>query len=200
MEKENNEDRILKVFLKQFSVNWTITLLFKEINMSRVGTWKVLKKLKEDKLIIIYSIGKGKTSTFILKLNWENPVLEKRLSLILAKEALKYQRWISNFGELESLNEFVILYGSILHSPKEASDIDILGIVFNKNNFLDIEKRIKKIQKTQIKEIHLENFTKSEFKDELKKPNKVFIDAIKKGIILFGQEKFIKFIKCLLIK
>ena len=32
-------------------------------------------------------------------------------------------------------------------------------------------------------------------KKELENPNKIFIDAIKKGIILFGQEKFIKFIR-----
>ena len=86
------------------------------------------------------------------------------------------------------------MYGSIIHSPKEANDIDILGVT-NKNKFFEIGESIKKIQKTQIKKIHTLNFTPAEFKDEIEKPNKVFIDAIKKGIILFGQEKFIKFIR-----
>ena len=149
--------------------------------------------------MILSSLG-GRTNIFSLKLNWENSVLEKRLSLILTKEALKYQRWISSFEELKNLSEFFILYGSILHSQKEANDIDILSVVFNKNNFLYIEEIIRKIQKTQIKKIHLENFTKSEFKDELKKSNKIFIDAIKKGVILFGQENFIKFVKEVSIK
>jgi len=41
----------------------------------------------------------------------------------------------------------------------------------------------------------LKYFGKEEFIEELQKPNKAFIDAIKKGIILFGQEKFVKFMK-----
>ena len=195
MEKKNTEAKILKVLLKQFSIKWIITSLSKEINISRVGVWKVLKKLKDEKLIILSPVGEGKTSTFSIKLNWENLVLEKKLSLILTEEASKHQRWINNFEELKNLAEFVVLYGSILHSPKEANDIDILEVVSNKNNFLSVEKIIQKIQKIQIKKIHSETFTKVEFKKELEKPNKIFIDAIKKGIILFGQEKFIKFVK-----
>ncbi len=186
------EEEILKTVLKQFTINWTITNLAKKSNMSRVGIWKVLKKLEAEKLILLSTVGEGKTSIFSVKLNWENPILEKKLSLILTEEALKNRRWISNFTELENNVEFLILYGSILHSPKEANDIDILGVVSNKVNFIKIEKIIQKIQ---IKKIHSENFTKAEFKEEIKKPNPAFIDAIKKGVVLFGQERFIKFIK-----
>jgi len=191
----NTEDKILIILLKQFSTNWTITSLANEINISRVGVWKVLKKLEREKLIISTSIGQGKTNTISIKLNWENIILEKKLSLILTEEALKQQRWLNNFGELKNITEFTLIYGSILHSPKEANDIDVLGVVSNKKNFIKIEKAIQKIQKTQIKKIHSESFTKSEFKEEIKKPNKIFIDALKKGVILFGQERFIKFVR-----
>jgi len=194
MVKENTENEILKILIKQFSLNWTITSLANEIKISRVGVWKVLKKLEKERLIISTQIGQGKTSTASIKLNWENPILEKKLSLILTEETLNHQRWLSNFEELKNKTEFIILYGSILNSSKEANDIDILEIVLNKKGFLEIEKSMQKIQKTQIKKIHSESFTKTEFKEELKKPNKIFIDAIKKGIILSGQEKFIKFI------
>ena len=195
MEKTNTEDKILAILLKQFLINWTITSLANEINLSRVGIWKVLKKLEKEKLIILISIGKGKTNTISIKLNWENIILEKKLSLILTEEVSKQQRWLNNFEELKDVNEFTLIYGSILHSPKEANDIDILDVVSNKKDFLKLEKIVRKIQKTQIKKIHSENFTKEEFREEIKKPNKIFIDAIKKGIILFGQEKFIKFVR-----
>jgi biotin operon repressor len=195
MGKENTENKILKILLKQFSLNWTITSLSEEIKISRVGIWKVLKRLEREKLINLMQIGKGKTSASSIKLNWENPILEKRLSLILTEEALNHQRWLSNFEELKGKSEFALLYGSILTSPKEANDIDILEVVSNKKNFLEIEKIIQKSQKSQIKKIHSESFTKAEFKEELKKPNKIFIDAIKKGIVLFGQENFIKFVR-----
>ena len=195
MGKTITEDKILTILLKQFSINWTITSLANEINLSRVGIWKVLKKLEKEKLIILTSIGKGKTSTISIKLNWENIILEKKLSLTLTEETLKQQRWLNNFEELINSTEFMLIYGSILHSPKEANDIDILEVVPNKKDFLKIEKAIQKIQKTQIKKIHSESFTKEEFKEEIKKPNKIFIDAIKKGVILFGHENFIKFIR-----
>ena len=45
------------------------------------------------------------------------------------------------------------------------------------------------------KKIHLIDLTESEFSQELKRPNKAYVDALKKGIILFGQENFIKFIR-----
>src|SRR3989344_248475 len=195
MEKNKSDSQILKILLKQFTIKWGITSLAKEINMTRVGIWKVLKKLEVKKLISLSPIGEGKTSTFIISLNWENPLLEKTLELILIEDALKNQRWISNFIEIKNKLNFLILYGSIIHSPKEANGIDILGVISNKKDFNFIEKAIQGIQKSQIKKIHSENFTKIEFKEEIRKPNKIFIDAIKKGVVLFGQEKFIKFIK-----
>ena len=197
MEAEKTSTKILKILLKEFSAKHIITSIAKGIGMTRAGTWKTLKKLEKEKLIILDSIGTGKTSTYVISLNWENPILEKTLSLILTEEAIKNQRWMDNFKELENKLDFLMIYGSTLYS-KEANDIDIIGIT-NKNKFVEIESVIAKMQKTQIKKIHALNFTEAEFKQELQKPNKSFIDAIKKGIILFGQEKFIKFIRSIKI-
>lgn len=194
MDKNKTSQELLKVLFKQFTIKWTITLLAKELNLSRVGVWKSLKQLNSERLIFLSPIGEGKTSVFNITLNWENPILEKSLSLALTEEASKYPKWLNDFKQLESKLDFLILYGSTLHSPKEANDIDLLGVVSNKKNFLGIEESLGKIQKTQLKKIHLENFTKEEFKEEIK-TNKIFLDAIKKGIVLFGQDKFIKFVR-----
>jgi len=182
---------ILKILLKEFFIDHTITSLSKEAGLSRVGVWKILKKLEKKDLILLSQIGEGKTSIIKINLNWDNLVLEKTLALILTEEAIKNQRWINSFKELENKVDFLIIYGSIIYSLKEANDIDIIGIT---GKFLKVEKLINKIQKTQLKKIHAINMTKKEFKEELGK-NKAFIDSVKKGIILFGQERFIKFIK-----
>ncbi len=194
MKKNKPNIEILKILLKDFSIKPTITLLAREIGMSRVGVWKVLKKLETEKLIVLSPVGVGKTSIYIISLNWDNPLTEKILILALAEDALKNQRWISNFSELENKVDFLMIYGSIIHSAKEANDIDILGMA-SKDKFLKIEESLKKIQKTQIKKIHALNFTHTEFKQELKKPNKAILDAVKKGTILFGQEKFVRFMR-----
>ena len=194
METDKPNTKILKILLKDLATKPTITSLAKETKMSRVGVWKILKKMEKDKLILLNPIGAGKTSTYIINLNWENPIIEKTLALALTEDALRQQRWLSNFTELENNTDFLILFGSILNQPKEANDIDIL-VITNKKSFKVIEEIIIRIQKTQIKKIHAINFTPAEFREELEKPNKAFIDALKKGVILFGQEKFIKFIK-----
>lgn len=187
--------RILKILLKDFTIKPTITSLAVEIGLSRVGVWKLLKKMQSEKLIILSRIGPGKTSTYSIRLNWDNPLVEKNLALFLTEDSVKNQRWLNNFAELENKIDFLILYGSIINSPQEANDIDILGVVSNKNRFIEIEESIKKVQKTQIIRIHVINLTPTEFKQELEKPNKAFIGAIKKGVVLFGQDKFIKFMK-----
>ncbi len=195
---ETMKDRaqsIMLIVLKDLTVTHTATSLAKGLEMSRWGIWKILKKLQENDLIVVEPIGSGKTSINRIRLNWENVLVEKTLALFLTQEALKHKRWISNFADLEKEVDFLILYGSILYSPKEARDIDIIGITSNEKKFDKIGNIILKIQETQIKKIHSINLTQKEFEKELKKPNKAFIDAIKKGVILFGQEKFIKFIK-----
>ena len=198
METVKQNSKILKILLKDFSVKHTITSIAKEVGMTRVGTWKALKKLEKEKFIILSPIGTGKTSAYNIILDWNNPLVEKVLVLALTEDAIKNQRWMDNFIELKNKVNFFIIYGSIIQPPKEANDIDILGIT-SKNKFIEIEKSIKKIQKIQIKKIHTLNFTEAEFKQELEKPNKALIDAIKKGIVLFGQEKFIKFIRSIRI-
>ena len=195
METVKPQTKILKILLKNFTIKPTITLLAKEINMTRVGTWKILKKLEKNRLIILSKIGEGKTSMYSISLNWDNPLTEKNLLLILAEDAIKNQRWINNFAELKNKVNFLIIYGSIIHSPKKANDIDILAVVTGAKRFVSLDKIIQKIQKTQIKKIHFIQFGPEELKKELKNNNKAFIDAINKGIVLFGQEKFIKFIK-----
>lgn len=194
METTKNGAKVLKVLLKDFAIIPTITSLAKEVGMSRVGAWKVVKKLEKEKSVLISAIGAGKTSTQTIQLNWNNPVTEKKLALMLTEDALTQQRWLSNFGELENEVDFLILYGSIIHSPKEANDIDVIGVT-SKKNFNEIEEIINRLQKMQLKKIHALNFTRKELMQEIKKLNKAFIAAIKKGIVLFGQEKFIKFMR-----
>ncbi|HIH11758.1 TPA: hypothetical protein HA241_06215 [Candidatus Woesearchaeota archaeon] len=190
--KKNSYKELLIILLKEFSTKHTVTSLAKELKMSRVGTWKLIKKLEEIKYLVLTSVGTGKTSTYTVDLNWDNIIVEKALTLYLTEETVKQRRWQVNFNELEAVTDFVILYGSILHAPQHAEDIDIVGIT-SKSSFVKVQKILDKVQKTQSKKIHAINFTESEFKTELQKHNRSFIDATKRGVVLFGQERFFKF-------
>jgi len=191
---EKIRKEILKILFKDLLAEHSITSLAENLKITRMGAWKALKALESEKIVILTSIGKGKTSTYSIKLNWENPLLEKTISIILLGEAMNNPKWISNFAELEDKVSFLIIFGSILHNPKEAEDIDLIAVL-DKSKFKKVDEIISKIQKTQAKKIHMIDMTKEEFKEELKKQNKAYFDALKKGIILFGQDNFIKFIR-----
>jgi len=191
--ESHTSDRVLSILLKEPFVTHTATSIAKSLNITRQGTWKILNRLAKNKLINLEFVGDSKTSIATIKLNWSNPATEKTLSLTLTKESFKQQRWRANFTELEKNVRFLILFGSILNNPKEANDIDILAVV-NKKKFKAVEEITAKVQQTQLKKIHLVDLTEGEFSQELKKTNKAYLDAVKKGAILYGQDNFIQFI------
>jgi biotin operon repressor len=185
---------LLILLVKDFSAVHTATSLAQQLGKSRWGVWKILKKLQQEEIIIVKPTGEGKTSTQTIRLNWNSKLTEKTIILSLAREASAYKRWSFTFADLEPEVDFTLLYGSILHSPKRAGDIDLLSVAKEKN-LSKISKLIFTAQQTQEKKIHAHNFTAREFVQELQKPNKVFLDALKKGIVLFGQEKFVAFME-----
>jgi len=186
--------KVLLSLIKNFSVVHTATYLAQQLQMSRWGVWKIIKELQKEGIISLKPTGGGKTSTQTIHLNWSNKLTEKTITLALAQEASAYKRWDFNFADVEKEVNFFLLYGSILHSPKTARDIDILTVAQEKK-LSTINQVIFSIQKTQEKKIHSHTFTAKEFTQELRKPNKVFLDALKKGIVLFGQENFVEFMK-----
>ncbi|MEK6811712.1 MAG: HTH domain-containing protein [Nanoarchaeota archaeon] len=201
METDNNtSEKIMKILLKEIYLNHTVSSLAQRLVMSRVGIWKILKRLESNKLIILSSIGNGKTSIYTVKLNWNNILVEKKLAFLLSEDAIRQERWRFNFAELEKHVSFLLLFGSILHSPKEARDIDIFVVIDNRKEFKTIEKIMLKIQVTQSKKIHYIDLTENEFEQELNNKNKAYIDALAKGVILYGQENLIKVIKRLQTK
>lgn len=192
---QKSTSKILLSILKYVGENPTIADLSEAVNMTHVGLWKVLKKLQTEKMIVLKHANDKKNSVFTILLDWSNPLVEKTLSLALEQEAATQRRWYVNFADLKSSVDFLVLYGSILSSPQNANDIDILYIVSKKESFLEIDKKIANIQKTQLKKIHAIDFSSDELKEQLNKPNIAFINAIKEGVVLFGQDKYIKFIR-----
>jgi len=185
--------RIVLLLLKDFSTMHTITSIGRELGMTRSGIWKVLMKLKKEDYITLETT--EEKSLLLPKLNLRNELMGKYLDFALSKEAKEHERWVFNFAEVKEHVSFFIIYGSVLKSYAKAKDIDVIGIIPDKKSFKKLHESLDKVQKSESKRIHSINFTQSEFREELLKPNKAFIDAVKAGIVLFGQEEFIKFMK-----
>ncbi len=189
------EQKILLHLFKDFITTHTVTSVAKHGKLSRPGAWKLLKRLESKNLITLKKIAPGKTSTAIARIKLDNPLTEKSLALSLTEEALDQRRWRANFAETEQHTKFLILYGSTLHSEKKANDIDIIGVATNKKSFTPLRKISGKTQKTLMKKVHALFFTEEELEQELTKQNKAITDAIRKGVVLFGQENFIRFMR-----
>ncbi len=193
--QEKTNERIIKILAKEPLSEHTATSLARALGISRQGVWKTLTKLSKESIISLKSIAETKKSVLRITLNLNNPITVKTISLLLEKETSKYERWRNNFSELYSYSNFVILFGSILQSLKEANDIDLLVVVSKKEHFQKIDKTVLKLQQTQIKKIHLVDLTEGELKKELNiNKNKAYADIFKKGILLFGHDNYIKFI------
>ncbi|MBU4069893.1 MAG: winged helix-turn-helix domain-containing protein [Nanoarchaeota archaeon] len=183
------KEKILLFLIKENKQ--TATQLAEQLKISRQAVWKLLNKLIKEEIILAKQLSNKQKSVKIISLNFKSQLLKKNLSLILTKEAIENEKWIQNFAGLEKLTDFVLLFGSILTNPKQANDIDLL-IMPKKKNFKEIEKEILEIQKVQLKKIHAIQLTNKEFYKEIKNQNKAYLDAIKKGVVLYGQDNFIK--------
>jgi len=188
------QKEILYNITRDPNTSYTISHLAKQIKSSRVSIWKNIKTLVKMNLIIITYIGEGKSKTQIIKPNWENILLERLLLYYTTLDASEKEKWQYQFKDLENKCLYLILFGSMLINEKYALDIDIL-IISNKKNINKIDKQILELQKTSEKEIHATIMTPNEIKDVIKQKNNPIIDAIQKGIILYGQDIFISLLK-----
>jgi hypothetical protein len=189
------ESRILSTVTKHIGERPTVTSLSQDIGLSRVGTWKILKKLEASRLITMKKISQGKTNAAIISLDWENPLTEKHLEIALIEEAIYQKRWQDTFKELETITDLTLIFGSVLSAPAQANDIDVLNIGA-KERFVQLDQALARIQVTQAKRIHATNLTKEELIAELKKPNIAIVEAMR-GVVLFGTGEYIRIMRSL---
>lgn len=187
MEQLTNEQKIIKLLFKDFLTDYNSRSISKVMSISHAGAFKILKKLEKRNIVKPKKIG----NSTIYSLNFENPITSKEIELALVVEAQNYRRWIEEFKDLESNIKFAILFGSITRNEKKAGDIDIL-IIANKGKYDAVKKIIEKRQDILPKKIHSLIQTSENFKHDLSKKNKVIIDILKTGIVLYGREELRK--------
>jgi len=179
--------KLILFLLWNFDKNNTVSSISEEFSMNRVGIWRLLKRLESQDYIKLTPLDNKKTSTYLVELNWDNVLLAKLLSLYLTDEAMKEKKWFQKLKGLERIVEFLIL-----HSSKgEGQKITIISIIPNKK--INIHHTPGELGEER--EINTINLTEPEFIQEFLKANPEFINQIKDGKVLFGQERFIQTIK-----
>lgn len=184
------EQEIIKQLFKDFLSPYNSRSISKIIGISHAGAFKILKKLEKKEIVKPNRIG----NSVIYSLNFDNPITAREIEMVLTIESRSYKRWIEEFRSLENRSEFVILFGSILTNENSARDIDIL-VVAEKKRFDNINKIIGERNRVSNKRIHLIFQSPEEFKKDINTKNKVMVEIVKKGVVLFGQDKIRKFMQ-----
>ena len=188
--KTEKQQEILKLIFKDFLTSYNSRNISKKVKISHAGAFKILKKLGKKELVNPKKIGRA----IIYSINKENLLALKEVEIALITESQNYKRWIEEFKALKEKADFVILFGSILKKERDARDIDLLVIAKNEN-FKSIKKFASERQNFLSKKIHLILQTSEEFKQDVEKRNKMILEIIKTGNVLFGQDKFIEILK-----
>jgi len=186
---ELKKEIVLKLFKDIYS-EYNPSSLSKQINRTREGTFKSLKELEENNIVKGKNFGKARF--YNLEINDE--FVLKNIELLLMEESRPFKRWKQELKELSKHVKIMVLFGSSINNEENAKDIDLLLVFDRKYNF-EIEQIIKEKNKILIKKIHPLKQTIKDFEKNIINKDKVILDLIKKGVVLFGVEKYVGVIK-----
>lgn len=164
----------------------------KKIGLTPMGVLKIAKSLEKENIILYRELGNAK----FYRLNLKNDYARQYVKFLIKREAElalpSIKRWISEIKKIKSAN-LAILFGSVLRNEKDAKDIDVLFLT-DKKQFHKLKREIEEINLINIKQLHPIYQTEEDFKDNIKKEDKVILNAIK-GVVVFGEDKFVELLE-----
>ncbi|MBI1972526.1 nucleotidyltransferase domain-containing protein [Candidatus Woesearchaeota archaeon] len=179
------ESEVLLLLFKEFSKDYNANSLAKVAGITPRGALKIVKSLKSQGLLISKQLGKA----VFYKVNLQEYYAFRTVEALLMQEAReKVPRWIFEFNEIYPDTEIAIIFGSAVKDIKKANDIDLI-LVFKEQKVKKIKKFIEEKNRISIKPIHLIMQTPSDLRNNLRKKDKVIVNALKYGYILHGYDK-----------
>lgn len=180
-----NQNKVLR-FLSTGSINENYTRnVAKECNISVSGSQWILNHLENQGILNHQDIGNIKS----YKIDFND---KSKDILILAYSDNLNNKLENRKRELESLKEFsksAIVFGSYLNK-KEPNDIDILFILEKNSDYISFNKKLKEARHIVPIKIHAVLQTKKDLIENIKKKDKIVINALRNGLVLWGN-KFI---------
>lgn len=188
----NNEMLFVLSIFKSPELEYNANKMAKHIGISSMGALKIARRLEKENLIVSKEFGKAK----FYRLNFDNEYTIQYIKFLLKRESEQAQPyikvWISEIKKIRSANA-AILFGSILRKHQEAKDIDVI-LITDKKRFSKLEMEVEEINKMNLKRLHPIYQTKEDFIKNIKKGDKVLIDAIG-GIVVLGEDMIIELLQ-----
>lgn len=185
IELTKKEQEALLTIYKDIANFYNANSLSKELEITQVGTMKLLKRFEKNNILTSKKIGKS----IVYKINIKEEFVQKLIAFALINEAGKYQRWKDEFKSLNKKDRILLFYGSASRDYSHAKDIDIF-VIISKKDFKEVSKELGKIQGILPKKLHAIKATKKDLVKNIKENNKSMIDIIKTAIVLYGYDEY----------
>lgn len=183
-----NEIRTLLTIVKSPEVMYNANSLSKDLGITSMGTLKILKRLEDESILKSRKIGKST----IYRINIKNNYSKEYIGFLLSRESSistgLIKRWVNEIKKIKNAS-IAILFGSVLEK-KSPKDIDVL-LITDQARFIKLKSEVEELNKINIKKIHPVYQSFKDVVKNIKKRDKVILNAIK-GIVVFGGEKFLR--------
>ena len=191
-----NLTKIVEFLFRNIPNRFNVNQISRELKISVGSAYKILKSLEKKSVLVSLKIGNG----IYYALNLDNKEAENITELVLIESRNKSLSknshasiYAKDFKDGEKLSKAIILFGSILER-KDTKDVDILFII-DKGKSKAVEDFCMKLSNLRPKRTNPLLMTMADFKENIKKQDKVIADILKKGIILFGEDAVIDILR-----
>ena len=188
----NNEKKILKFLLAHFNSDYSINEIAKKCGLAPNGAYEILKKFEGKEILLPKKIA----NTRSYKINFDSIEANKLLELVLMpdyKESkIKYR--YNDLKPLENIANLCIIFGSYATKKEKPNDIDILFVI-KKSDYKKYSEILEKTKRILPLKLHDVIQTKEDLAKNIKKQEKLIIQAVSEGIVLWGHEFLIEAIK-----
>ena len=188
----NNEKKILKFLLSHFNSDYSINEIAKKCSLAPNGAYEILKKFEKKEILLPKKIANSKS----YKINFDSIETNKLLELALIPDykefKIKYR--YNDLKPLEDMTALCIIFGSYITKKEKPNDIDILFVI-KKLDYKKYSEALEKVKRILPLKLHDVIQTKEDLTKNIKKEEKLIIEAISEGIVLWGHEFLIEAIK-----
>ena len=181
-----NELSFVLVVFKTPEKRYNANSISKILGITPMGALKIARKLEKEE-IIKGNEEERKRYYEIAKNDYAKDFV--RFALKQEREQSEVRGWVLDIKKLEGA-KIAIMFGSILTNQRTARDIDVL-LVTEQKDFKELEDSIEKSNRISSKKIHPVFQTIQDLKSNIKKPDRVVLNALK-GIVVLGEDYLVE--------
>ncbi len=184
-----NEMNFVLIILKSPEKDCNANNIAEVLGISSMGALKIARKLEKEGVLVHRQSGRIK----FYRINFSNDYAKQYVKFLLKREAEQsppvIKRWVNDLKKLKSA-DLIVLFGSVLEKGEKARDIDVL-LVTDQKNFDKLKKEVDEVNFINVKKIHPVYQARIDLEKNLKKEDKIVINAIK-GVVVAGEDLFME--------